>query len=275
MTAPGQPAPSPPARQQLARLAGCEPLDLAETACLLGRLERSGDETAWLGALDRLAMDVRGGEADALARAGHLSAVLAGRHGFAAADFDEPGHASLPGLLETGEGSAEALGILWLETARRAGWPAEALAFPAAFIVRLGGKGGGRVMVDPVSGGMPVEPHDLRALLKAHFGLTAELEPAHFAALDNRAILVRLQNEEKVRHLRRSRVAEALTLVESILLFAPDRTELWREAGMMHLRLDRVTAAIAALEQYVARAGNCPQRRRTQMLLQDLKARQQ
>lgn len=261
------------AREQLARLAGCEPLGLAETACLLGQLEHPGNPASWLDHLDQLAADVRIDDDDALVRASHLAAVLAGRHGFIATDFDEPDHASLPTLLETGEGSAEALGILWLETARRAGWHAEALAFPGSFIVRLSGAQGRRIMVDPTTGGLPVEPQDLRAILKAHLGLTAELEPAHFAALDNRDILVRLLNEEKIRHLRRSRIAEALALVESILLFAPDRTDLWREAGMMHLRLDRMAAAIAALEQYVARVGNCPQKRRTQMLLQDLKAR--
>lgn len=259
-------------RDQLALLAGQDAMGLAETACLLALLERPGDPATYLAQLDELAGQINRDESDALARVGNMAALLAGRHGFAAADPEEPEHANFMDMLEAREGSAEALGILWLEVARRAGWAAEVLAFPACFLVRIEGRGR-RVMIDPTLGGLPVEPQDLRAMLKASLGLAAELEPSHFVALDERAILVRLQNEEKLRRLRRGRIAEALALVESALLFAPAQIDLWREAGMMHLRLDHVDPAIAALEQYVARAGNCPQKRRTQMLLQDLRAR--
>lgn len=254
-------------RDRLAGLAGRDSVDLAETAWLLARLERPGELEACLAQLDALAAEAGRETGGCLARAGHLAAVLAGRRGFAAMDGDEPDHANFLDLLEAREGSAETLAILWLEVARRAGWTAEALAFPACPLVRLGGPDGGRIIVNPALGGLPLEPHDLRAALKAVQGLTAELEPGHFEPLDDRAVLVRLLNEEKLRRLRRGRIPEALGLVEAALLFAPATTELWREAGMMHLRLDRTDPAIAALEQYVARAGNCPQKRRTQMLL--------
>ncbi|MCR6629514.1 MAG: tetratricopeptide repeat protein [Magnetospirillum sp.] len=77
----------------------------------------------------------------------------------------------------------------------------------------------------------------------------------------------------KLHALLSGRVAEAVAVVEAMLAYAPDQAPLWREAGMMHLRLDDLPAAIAALEQFAGRTANGAARRRTQMLLQDLRAR--
>jgi regulator of sirC expression with transglutaminase-like and TPR domain len=73
--------------------------------------------------------------------------------------------------------------------------------------------------------------------------------------------------------LRHAQLRQALDVVEATLLFAPDQVSLWREAGMMHLRQGNVAAAIAALDQFVARAPNSPLRHRTSVLVQDLRRR--
>jgi regulator of sirC expression with transglutaminase-like and TPR domain len=58
-----------------------------------------------------------------------------------------------------------------------------------------------------------------------------------------------------------------------MLMFAPDQAALWREAGMLHLRLDNLRAAIAALEQFMRReAGDAP-RHHVAALVQDLRAK--
>lgn len=260
------PGPSP--RDRLAQLAGCEHVDLAETALLLAALDHPGAVDRALAALDHLAdgltADTAGQQADALA-------ITLG--GFRLDELDDDNSANLFWVLDQHRGTPEALGLLWLEVARRAGWTAEALAFPGCLLVRLEDQDGHRVIVDPAVGGPVLTPCQLRAQLKAMAGLAAELEPSLFAPLSNRDILLRLQNEVKLRVLRSGRVAQATAIVEAMLLFAPDQAGLWREAGMMHMRLDNMPAAIAALEQFVARSGNSPARRRTQLLLQEIRAR--
>jgi regulator of sirC expression with transglutaminase-like and TPR domain len=255
-------------RDRLARLAGQAELELAGTALLLAGLVRAGDVRAFSGQLDELAAGLAAEGAET--RAALLSERLAG---FALDTLDEDHSANLMWVLENRRGTPEALGILWLEVAWRAGWPAEGLAFPGPLLVRLSDGQGGRSIIDPVLGGTILAPHELRALLKAGAGLAAELEPGLFAPLSNRDILLRLQNEAKLKALRSGRVAEAVALVEAVLLFAPEQAHLWREAGMMHMRLDNLPAAIAALEQFVARTGNSPAKRRTQLLLQEIRAR--
>lgn len=261
-------APVQAPRDALARLAGQAELELADAALLLAALERTGEAASYAGRLDALAAGLAGDDAETCA--GRLAERLAG---FSLDTLDDDLAANLMWVLDEGRGTPEALGILWLEVARRAGWEAEALAFPGPLLVRLADSNGDRVIVDPALGGMVLAPCELRALLKAEAGLAAELEPSLFAPLPNRDILLRLRNEAKLRVLRSGRVAEAVAVVEAMLLFAPEEAHLWREAGMMHMRLDNLPAAIAALEQFVARSGNSPAARRTQLLLQEIRAR--
>ena len=139
--------------------------------------------------------------------------------------------------------------------------------------MRLADDHGGRAIVDPANGARMLEACDLRAAVKAVEGVAAELRPSLFAPLSNRDILLRLQHEAKMRALHTGRIEQALAVVDGMLAFAPDQDSLWREAGMMHLRLDNLPAAIAALEQFVGRTANSAARRRTQDLLADLRAR--
>ena len=269
-------APGPSSRRRLSDLARRpdDELGLAEPALLLAALHGGG------GAVDDgLAHFVQwstdlGQATDVDTRAAALAQVLADGHGFHADTEDgDIANGDLLWVLEHRRGNADALGIIWLETARRAGWAAEGLAFPTHFLVRLEDADGHRVIVDPFSGGTVVAPPDLRALLKAGNGLAAELEPALFAPLGNRDILVRLQDDVKLRLLRGGELARALAVVEATLILAPDRALLWREAGLMHMRLDNLPAAVAALEQFVARTGNGAAKRRTQQLLQEIRGR--
>lgn len=254
----------PAARAHLTRL-GLEGggVGLAETALAFAALHgRPGDAAR----LDRLADGLDGiNGAEARARA------LAGRLGrFHLCEDEAPQFSE---VLERGAGSATALAILWLEVAWRAGWEAEALAFPGMLPVRLTDATGHRAIADPAAHGRLLQAADLRAALKAVEGAAAELRPQHFASLDNRDILLRLQTDVKMKALLAGHVAEAVAVVEGVLAFAPDEAALWREAGMMHLRLDNVAAAIAALEQFAVRTANGTARRRTQQLLQDLRSR--
>lgn len=244
---------------QLARLGADPGLSLAEGALAFAAFH--GDNGS-LAALD--------GWAEGLDHADGVDA-LAGR--LSGLHLDETEPRQLPQVLAEGAGTPAALAILWLEVARRAGWDAEALAFPGLLPVRLTDGDGSRVIVDPASGGAPLQPADLRALVKAAEGAAAELRPELFIPMSNRAILLRLQTEVRGAALHDGRVTQAVTVVDAMLAFAPDQVPLWREAGMMNLRLDRMAAAIAALEQFAARTANGAARRRTQQLLHELRAR--
>ncbi|KIL97909.1 Protein sirB1 [Paramagnetospirillum magnetotacticum MS-1] len=266
----------------LGRMEDCD-LDPAESLLLLAALGRAGsssllDVTPYLARLDGMAAELRA-EAmdcpDAASLAARLFHLLGRRHRFQGdeRDDDDLGDLDLLTVMDQRRGGNDALGLLALTIARRAGMVAEGLAFPAHFLLRLGLPSGSRAIVDPLGGGLVLTPPDLRAMLKAAAGLEAELEPAHYTAMSNRDLLLRLGNAAKLRLLRLGHVERALSMVESLLLVAPDTCLLWREAGLMHMRLDHTAQAVAALEQFLGRTPNAQAKARTLALLAELKRR--
>jgi regulator of sirC expression with transglutaminase-like and TPR domain len=268
-------------KRDLAELAGQpdESIDLAEAALALAAVEHPLRARAPYRALltEMVAeLAARAGQAvSAEARAYALGETLAGDWDLTGDDRDEedPGSANLMEVLDHRRGLPLALGILWLHAGRAQGWTMEPLAFPDTCLIRLTDDDGRRVILDPFNHGRLLDAAMMRDQLKATAGITAELEPAHYTALSNREVLLRLETSVKLCHLRLSHLRQAAEIVEAILLFAPDEIALWREAGLLHLRLGNAPAAIAALEQYIARAPNSTARHRTSVLLQELRDR--
>lgn len=217
----------------------------------------------------------RGGAASGLDdRIAALNAVLFDRYGYRGdtLTYDDLQNANLMQVIDRRKGLPVTLGILYLHTARAQGWHMVGLSFPGHFLVRLD-HDGRRTILDPFDQGKIREVTDLRELLKAMAGADAELTAAHYEPVANRAILLRLQNNIKLRLIQNGHIDRAVEVVETMLMFAPDQAALWREAGMLHLRLDNLRAAIAALEQFMRReAGEAP-RHHVAALVQDLRAK--
>lgn len=271
-----------PLKDQLRGLATLpdDEIDPAEAALLLAALDQPGaDRAAYQTFLDAVADQVAllapASDGDVHARVAALRSVLVEQLHFLGdeQDYDDLDNANLMRVIERRRGLPVTLALIWMHAGRQLGWPVCGLAFPSHFLIRVDGAGGSRAIVDPFHGGRELSAMDLRALLKAMTGNDAELTPEHYAPVSNREILVRLQNNIKVRLLRRGHLDQAVRVVEGVLLFAPDQVMLWREAGLMHMRLGNLPQAIAALEQFVARAPNSAIRRRATELIQDLRGR--
>lgn len=256
-------------------------IDLAETALLLAALDQPQQPLEryrhHLSLLARDTADLGGAsaaEGDLDARAGALRRVLVERYAYAGDEesYDDLQNANLMRVIDRRRGLPVALAILWLHAARAQGWQAEGLNFPGHFLIRLQ-LGARRAILDPFRGGEPLGPEALRQLLKAVQGAGAELEPGHYAACGNREILLRLQNNIKVRRLREGALERALEAVESMLLLDPGEGALWREAGLLHLRLDNLRAATFALENFLELAPADPRRGEAAALLARLRGK--
>lgn len=258
-------------------------LGLTETALVLARAERPGITAAsYERHLEKLTDDVaayagRDGESpkDGLdMRCEALRQVIARRAGYGGSDdaYEDFECANLMRVIDRREGLPTLLGIIYIHVARALGWTIDGLDFPPRFLVRLEW-GGERRILDPFDGGRVMEPHDLRDIYKAVSGPQVEIQPRHTLAMSNRAIILRSRRNAKVLHLRSENLEGALDVVETLLMLAPRELALWREAGILNARLDRVAEAVAALEQYLANAGPDAARYRTSILLQELRAR--
>ena len=234
-------------------------IDVAEAALLLAALERPQlSLERYRHHLSLLTRDIaelaqRQGAADSLAaRIDVLNAVLVERYGYRgdSETYEDKVNANLMRVIDRRRGLPVALGILYLHGARAQGWQICGLSFPGHFLLRLD-LGAGRAIIDPFHGGATRDAAALRALLKTMAGGDAELRPEHTQPMGCRDVLLRLQNNIKLRLVKEERSADALAVLESMLMIAPERAGLWREAGILHSHLDNMRAAILAFEHYL------------------------
>lgn len=266
---------------RLRRIGGQEDaeIDIAQAGLLLAALERPqlGLERYYhhLSLLERDVADLaarEGAETSLEKRVEVLNAILVERYGYQgdSETYDDLVNANLMRVIDRRRGLPVALGILYLHAARAQGWEIYGLNFPGHFLLRLD-LGGQRLIIDPFNGGATRDAAALRAMLKAMAGSSAELKPEHTAPVGTRDILLRLRNNIKLRLIQEERPGEALEVVESMLMIAPDRAELWREAGILHSHFDNMRAAIMAFEHYLELAGPEPGREEIAQLLAQLR----
>ena len=231
-------------------------IDLAEAALLLAALDRPRvaldryrHHIDLLGRdLGKTAADLEAGES-VERRAEALRRVLAEDYGYQGDNktYDDLQNANLMRVIDRRKGLPVSLAILYVHAARAQGWAIEGVNFPGHFLLRLELMGE-RAIFDPFNEAGILAPADLRELLETMSGEAAELTPQHTKAVGNRDILLRLQNNIKIRLLRQQRGAEALEALETMLMLAPTRAELWREVGLLHAHQENVRAAIMAME---------------------------
>ena len=270
-------------RARLTEIGGAEDgaIDLFETALVLAAADRPGARLEpYRRHMEGIISEVRTyvGGTEPLVPLGlrieGLVQVIIKRYGYGGTQevFDDLDAVNMMRVIDSRSGMPIVIGILFMQTARTLGWDICGLDFPGRFLVRLEA-GGERRILDPFAGGTVVEPRDMRDMFKAIAGNHVELRPEHYRDMGNRDILLRLQGNIKIRFFREERFDDALETLEVMLLFAPDKLELWRETGLLHARLDHIKDAIRALEEYLRRCGTDETRYNTSMLLQELRAR--
>ena len=254
-------------------------LNLGEAALALASLERQQVGLArYRDHLTQLAEDVASCAGDAAtslaARAEALNRTILGKHGYRgdADTYDDLQNANLMRVIDRRRGLPVTLGILYMHAARAQGWDMVGLAFPGHFLVRLEAPDG-RAIVDPFNQGKQPDAGALRALLRGTAGAEAELAPEHYAPVPDRAVLLRLQNNIKLRLIGADRIAEAVRVIDIMLMFAPEHGELWREAGLLHAHLGNLGAATAAIERFLEIDDDHTARHTMAALLQRMRAK--
>ena len=230
-------------------------IDIAAAALQLARID--APDADWRAAEAHLSEIARQASAwsdeTPAERAENLTGLVALRHGYRgdAETYDDLANANLIRVIERRKGLPVALGIVWLHAARAAGWGVHGVDFPGHFLLAFEGKGP-QAVVDAFGGGTPLDARDLRQLIKRVEGPDAELRPGVLQPMNARHVLLRLQNNIKLRRLRAGDLRGAVACARDMLLLAPDTAPLWREAAIMHQRAGEVAAALECYERFVA-----------------------
>lgn len=220
-------------------------IDLAGAAIQLARATDPGAD--WHSAMAHLSDLARGAAAYAAQlesarlpiKAHALRRLLVDENGYAGdtLTYDDLSNANLIHVTERRLGLPVALGILWIHAAHAAGWDAHGLDFPGHFLIGLQGKHV-QLVVDPFEGGGTLDAADLQALLRQVEGPDSQLRPGLLRPMSRRAVLLRLQNNIRTRHLAAGRLREALAATETMLAIAPEDARLLRDVAELRGRLN-------------------------------------
>src|SRR5215472_4012763 len=253
-------------------------LPIAEAALALASFERPRVGPArYREHLKLLARDVGRHPAaagDVAERARAINEIILLKHGYSgdALTYDDLQNANLMRVVDRRKGLPVALGILYIHVGRAQDWETVGLAFPGHFLIRLS-DGPDRLILDPFHGGRICTAAELRELLKATTGSDSELQSEYYSPVSDRDVLLRLQNNLKARLIQAERYDRAVTIAETMLMLAPDLTELWREVGFLHMRLGNLRSATAGFEQVVLRAPDGIARHQAAAMLQQLRSK--
>lgn len=259
-----------------------ERLDLLEAALAMSAAQR-GEETIDLAPYRQHVAAMAETVADLVRRRGAaaelLGEVIARAYAYRgdSETYDDLQNADLVRVIERRKGLPVALSIPYLHVARAQGWDAEGLAFPGHFLIRVE-IDGARHVVDPFNEGAVCDAEELRELLRKVLGPDARPSPQHFDPVPDRQVLLRLENNIRLRLVQREDWPAALGSIERMLVISPGQSALLFEAGQINLRMDKRRAAIAAFERFLALddgtdgGGSEPgMRRQASQMLQELR----
>jgi len=253
-------------RERFARIVNDpeEQLDLAEAALLIAKEEQPNlDIEAYLCRLDDLAAAVRGRLPDSPTVGDiifNLNIQLyreEGLRGNTSTDYD-PANSFLNEVLDRKTGIPITLSVIYIEVARRLGLPLVGVGFPGHFLVKYVGPDGEKVL-DPFLGGIELDQQQLTAKLQTMYGENnpyIAMIPQLLSAASKKEILIRMLRNLKGVYLQKNDFQRGLSVIDRILLIAPDMAMEIRDRGGVHHRLGHMQAALQDFQRYLQLAPN-------------------
>ncbi|MEZ5365223.1 MAG: transglutaminase-like domain-containing protein [Bryobacterales bacterium] len=230
-------------------------VDLTRAALTLARIRypdlQDEPTLAWL---DRRAEEVQaalehGDEPDEVVSA--ISRVLFEQWGFEGnrSDYYDPRNSFLNDVIERRTGIPIALSVVYMEIGKRIQAPIYGVGLPGHFLVKYH-DARRRIYVDPFHEGRVLNRQGCRNLVKRLSGRPVELTDLHFAAMDNRSIILRMCNNLRDIFLSSRQLSSGLEVIRTVLALAPDSAEEIKQTAWLYHELGQRGKALAAIEHY-------------------------
>jgi regulator of sirC expression with transglutaminase-like and TPR domain len=228
------------------------PHDVARAALMLAALDHPGRSLApYLAHLTEIEEAMRA-QAEMFLRvddgARALVELLVGRLSYDGdrMEYDDPRNADMMAVIDRRRGLPVALGILYLHAARAGRMQASGLNTQSHFVLRLSHRGDD-LTIDPFHGGQVVD--------REHMPVELRPDDAGLAQpVSDTDVLLRLQNNLKMRALSAGDGERALELTRRMVLVAPSRPDVWFDLARLNEAVGILGAARNAYEMCLERA---------------------
>lgn len=187
-----------------------------------------------------------------------LNATLFERLGFRGnrENYYDPRNSYLNEVIGRRTGIPITLTVVYIEVAKRIGFPVKGVGLPFHFIAKHEAEGGD-LFIDPFNAGGLLGSAGCDALITRMSGGKLDLRPEHLEAVTRKQILTRMLSNLLGVHSA-SDHRRALAAIDRILLINPGSAPHIRDRGLLLATVGDRTDAIRELERYLELASNAP-----------------
>ncbi len=230
---------------------------LAEAALTIARIEYPGLAFApYLATLNDLAARVQSRvphvaeTRDVIAA---LNTVLFDEEGFCGNcdDYYDPRNSFLNDVLERKTGIPITLALVYLEVARRVGFPLFGVGMPGHFLLKHYDQDGRETFIDAFNSGRIMTADDCQRRLDEIYAGQMALQPHFLMSMTRRQILTRMLNNLKGIYLSSRKLKRALAVVDMVLAIYPRSPEDVRQRAGLRYNLGQLRGAVEDLETYL------------------------
>jgi regulator of sirC expression with transglutaminase-like and TPR domain len=165
-------------------------------------------------------------------------------------DYYDPRNSFLNDVLTRRIGIPITLSLVYLELAKRIGFPMAGVGMPGHFLIRPTADEMA-IFVDPYYQGEILFEQDCQDRMRQVYGEVARLQPQHLATIPPRDFLVRMLVNLKIIYLQKRQVQKALNAIDRILLIHPESVSELRDRGLIHYQQGKLDDAYRDLERYL------------------------
>ena len=165
-------------------------------------------------------------------------------------DYYDPRNSYLNEVLDRRLGIPISLSVIFMEIARRIGFPIEGLGFPGHFLVKHVFNDRD-IIIDPFNLGRILTPNDCQELLDKIYNGTVSMNASLLQPLGRRAILTRMLYNLKGVYIQREQNLKALSIIDRILILNPSTPSELRDRGLLYMQTSLFAQALADLESYL------------------------
>jgi len=164
--------------------------------------------------------------------------------------YDNAENANLIRVIDRKKGLPVALGILYIHAARSQGWNIWGINFPNHFILRLT-KHGEHLWIDPFADGKILKYTDLKKIFQRINGTQVNLESSFIRAVSDREVLIRLQNNIKLRAQLQGDQRRVIDILETMVLLAPFHVDFAKEVALLEAIQGNYNSSLAHLSNCI------------------------
>src|SRR5947209_2788234 len=166
-------------------------------------------------------------------------------------DYYNPRNSFLHDVLDRRLGIPITLALVYMEVARRVGFPLFGVGMPGHFLLKHYDVDGRSILIDAFERGLVVTEEDCRQKLDAIYSGQLTLQPEFLLPVTRRQMLTRMLNNLRSIYLSQRDFRRAVQVVDLILVIYPRSPEDVKQRAVLRYNLNDYRGALNDFEEYV------------------------